>query len=145
MRSVLTTSPLDVAGMLAAVAAPDCGAMAVFVGTVRNHHEGREVAAIDYSAYEAMAAKTLEQIGAELAAAAPGLRVVLQHRLGRLAVGEASIVIVAASPRREAALAAIRTALERVKSEVPIWKREIYADGGAAWREIEALAPLPHS
>ena len=140
--SGLTTSPLDVAGMLSAVAAPDCGAMAVFVGTVRNQNEGREVVAIDYSAYEAMAAKSLEQIAAELAAATPGLRVLLRHRLGRLAVGEASIAIVAASPRRDAALGAIRTALERVKSEAPIWKREIYADGGAAWREVEPLLPL---
>lgn len=116
--------------------------MAVFVGTVRNQNEGREVVAIDYSAYEAMAAKSLEQIAAELAAATPGLRVLLRHRLGRLAVGEASIAIVAASPRRDAALGAIRTALERVKSEAPIWKREIYADGGAAWREVEPLLPL---
>lgn len=126
--------------MLSAVAALDCGAMAAFVGTVRNHHEGREVVAIDYSAYESMAAKTLEQIAAELAAATPELRVLLCHRLGRLAVGEASIAIVAASPRRDAALGAIRTALERVKSEAPIWKREIYADGTERWREEEALA-----
>lgn len=143
MRSGLTTSPLDVAGMLSAVAAPDCGAMAVFVGTVRNHHEGREVVAIDYSAYEAMAAKTLEQIAAELAEATPGLRLLLRHRLGRIAVGEASIAIVAASARREAALTAIRTALERVKSEAPIWKLEIYADGSERWREEEPLAPAP--
>ena len=143
VRSGLTTSPLDVAGMLSAVAAPDCGAMAVFVGTVRNHHEGREVVAIDYSAYEAMAAKTLEQIAAELAEATPGLRLLLRHRLGRIAVGEASIAIVAASARREAALTAIRTALERVKSEAPIWKLEIYADGSERWREEEPLAPAP--
>lgn len=143
MRSGLTTSPLDVAGMLSAVAAPDCGAMAVFVGTVRNHHEGREVVAIEYSAYEAMAARTLEQIAAELAEATPGLRLLLRHRLGRIAVGEASIAIVAASARREAALTAIRTALERVKSEAPIWKLEIYADGSERWREEEPLAPAP--
>ncbi len=143
VRSGLTTSPLDVAGMLSAVAAPDCGAMAVFVGTVRNHHEGREVVAIEYSAYEAMAARTLEQIAAELAEATPGLRLLLRHRLGRIAVGEASIAIVAASARREAALTAIRTALERVKSEAPIWKLEIYADGSERWREEEPLAPAP--
>lgn len=129
--------------MLSAVAAPDCGAMAVFVGTVRNHHEGREVVAIEYSAYEAMAARTLEQIAAELAEATPGLRLLLRHRLGRIAVGEASIAIVAASARREAALTAIRTALERVKSEAPIWKLEIYADGSERWREEEPLAPAP--
>ena len=139
MRSGLTTTPLDLGAMFAAVAAPGCGAQAAFVGTVRSHNDGREVVAIDYSAYESMAAKTLEQIGFELAAEAPELRVLLCHRLGRLAVGEASIAIVAASPRRDAALAAVRTALERVKSEAPIWKREIYADGEAAWREMEPL------
>lgn len=141
MHSGLTTTALDVAAMFAAVAAPGSGALAAFVGTVRNAHDGREVVAIDYSAYESMAAKSLEKIGAELAASAPELRVLLRHRLGRLAVGEASIAIVAASPRRDAALAAIRTALERVKSEAPIWKREIYADGGERWREDEPLAP----
>ncbi|MEO8196193.1 MAG: molybdenum cofactor biosynthesis protein MoaE [Thermoanaerobaculia bacterium] len=141
MRSGLTTVPLDVAAMFAAIAAPGCGAMAAFVGAVRDHDDGREVVAIDYSAYESMAAKSLEQIAGETAAAAPQLRVLLRHRLGRLAVGEASIAIVAASPRRDAALAAIRTALERVKSEAPIWKREIYADGGERWREDEPLAP----
>lgn len=140
MRSGLTTTVLDVAAMFAAVAAPGCGALAAFVGTVRNAHDGREVVAIDYTAYESMAAKALERIGTELAAAAPELRLLLRHRLGRLAVGEASIAIVAASPRRDAALAAIRTALERVKSEAPIWKREIYADGGERWREDEPLA-----
>ena len=81
------------------------------------------------------------RIAAELEAGAPGLRVALCHRLGRLAVGEASIAIVAVSPRRDAALVAIRKALERVKSEAPIWKREVYADGGARWREDEPLAP----
>lgn len=141
MRSGLTTGPLDIAAMLAAVAAPGCGAMAAFIGTVRDQNEGRAVVAIDYTAYEAMAATTLEQIGTELAAAAPELRVLLHHRLGRIAVGEASIAIVAASPRRDAALAAVRTALERVKSEAPIWKREIYADGSARWREDEPLTP----
>lgn len=115
--------------------------MAAFIGTVRDQNEGRAVVAIDYTAYEAMAATTLEQIGTELAAAAPELRVLLHHRLGRIAVGEASIAIVAASPRRDAALAAVRTALERVKSEAPIWKREIYADGSARWREDEPLTP----
>ena len=144
MRTGLTEAPLDVAAMLAAVTDPGCGALAVFVGTVRSHNDpqdGREVVAIDYTGYESMAARTLERIAAELAAAAPGLRVLLRHRLGRLAVGEASIAIVAASPRRDAALGAIRAALERVKSEAPIWKREIYADGGVRWREDEPLTP----
>jgi len=138
-RSLLTRERLDLGALLDEVADSACGAQAIFLGTVRNTNDGRCVVAIDYTAYDAMAEKVLACIAAELAAAAPGLRLALRHRLGRLAVGEAAIAIVAASPRRDAALAAIRTALERVKSEAPIWKREIYADGGADWRELEPL------
>ena len=144
MRLRLVEQPLDLPALLAAVADPACGAQAVFVGTVRDHNDpqdGREVVAIEYSAYDRMAEEVLERIATDLEAAAPGLRVALCHRIGRLAVGEASIAIVAASPRREAALGAIREALERVKSEAPIWKREIYADGGVRWRENEPLTP----
>jgi molybdopterin synthase catalytic subunit len=140
----LVELPLDIPALLAEVADPACGAQAVFIGTVRNRHDpedGRDVVAIEYSSYASMAERVLARIAAELEASAPGLRVALRHRVGRLAVGEASIAIVAASPRRDAALAAIRTALERVKSEAPIWKREIYADGGARWREDEPLTP----
>jgi molybdopterin synthase catalytic subunit len=141
VRGGLVRDPLDIAAMLAAVADPSCGAQAVFVGTVRNSNAGREVVAIDYSAYESMAERVLAGIVAALEAAEPGLRLALAHRLGELAAGEASIAIVAASPRRDAALGAVRTALERVKSEAPIWKHEIYADGSASWREEEPLAP----
>ncbi|MEO7973200.1 MAG: molybdenum cofactor biosynthesis protein MoaE [Thermoanaerobaculia bacterium] len=138
-RPSLTREVLDLAPLLAEVADPACGAQAVFLGTVRDAHEGRAVVAIDYSAYTSMAESVLERIAAELTAELPGLRLALRHRLGRLEVGEAAIAIVAASPRRDAALTAIRTALERVKSEVPIWKREIYGDGGSRWREDEPL------
>jgi molybdopterin synthase catalytic subunit len=138
--SHLTRETLQLGPLLALVADPACGAQAIFLGTVRNANRGRAVVAIEYSAYELLAARTLARIAAELEAEAPGLRLALCHRLGRIEVGEASIAIVAASPRRDAALTAIRTALERVKSEAPIWKREIYADGSAEWREEEPLA-----
>jgi molybdopterin synthase catalytic subunit len=138
-RSLLTSERLDLGALLGEVADPACGAQAIFLGTVRNFNNGRCVVAIDYTAYDAMAARVLARIAAELEAEAPGLRLALRHRLGRLAVGEAAIAIVAAAPRRDAALVAVRTALERVKSEAPIWKREIYADGGADWRELEPL------
>lgn len=135
----LTREPLDAGALLAAVAAPGCGAQALFVGTVRDQHAGREVRGIDYSAYERMAAEVLAAIERELVAGTPGLQLRIVHRLGELAAGEASIVIAAAAPHREAAFAACRSALERVKSEAPIWKRERYADGSAAWREEERL------
>jgi len=137
----LTNEPIDSADLLAEVASGRRGATVLFVGTVRDRHEGREVVGIDYSAYEAMAKKVLARIEAELAAEAEGLAVRIVHRLGALAVGEASIAIAAASPRRDAAFHAARRALERVKAEAPIWKLERYADGGSSWREEEPLEP----
>jgi molybdopterin synthase catalytic subunit len=136
----LTRAPLDAAAIAAEVAGPGRGAAVVFLGTVRDRHASREVAGIDYSAYEPMAEATLAAIERELAAEHDGLALRIVHRLGELAVGEASLAIAAAAPRRDAAFAAARRALERVKREAPIWKRERYADGTAAWREEEPLA-----
>jgi molybdopterin synthase catalytic subunit len=106
---------------------------------VRDRHDGRAVVGIDYSGYEPMAEGALARIERELTSATPGLRLAIVHRLGELAVGEASVAIAASSVRRGAAQEAVRVALERVKREVPIWKRERYADGGEAWREEELL------
>jgi len=136
----LAREPLDAASIARQVAAPGRGAAVVFVGSVRDRHDGRAVVGIDYSGYEPMAERVLATIERELAATASGLAVRIVHRLGALAAGEASIVIAAASPRRDAAFDAARRALERVKREAPIWKRERYADGSAAWREEEPLA-----
>jgi molybdopterin synthase catalytic subunit len=138
----LTDRPLDVAAALAAVAGPRRGATVVFVGTVRDRHEGRAVSGIDYSAYERMAVAALGRIVAELEAGDDGLALAVVHRIGSLAVGEASLVIAAAAPRRDAAFAAARRTLERVKREVPVWKLERYADGTRRWRTEEAL-PAP--
>lgn len=138
-RPALCHGPLDVAALSVEVAGPERGAVLLFLGTVRNHHQGRAVAALDYSSYESMAAERLETICRELEAAAPGLKVAIQHRLGEVPAGEASVVIAVASPHRQAAYEASRMALERLKKEVPIWKRERYADGTEAWREEEAL------
>ncbi len=136
----LTDRPLDVAAALAAVAGSGHGATVLFVGTVRDRHEGRSVVGIDYTAYERMAGAALERIVAELEAGDDGLALAVVHRIGSLAVGEASLVIAAAAPRRDAAFAAARSALERVKREVPIWKLERYRDGSGRWRTEETLA-----
>jgi MoaE-MoaD fusion protein len=135
----LTEAPLDPAALAAAVTSPRRGALVLFSGTVRNHHQGREVAAITYSAYGPMAQARLERIARELEATGQDLAVAIHHRLGRLEPGEASVLIATASPHREEAYQASRKALERLKAEVPIWKREHYADGSAAWREEERL------
>lgn len=111
----------------------------IFLGNVRDHHAGRPVAKLTYSAYRPMALEGLRKIVADLEAGAPGLRAAIVHRLGEVPVGEASVVIAVASPHRAAAYEASRTALERLKAEIPIWKREHYADGEEAWREEEPL------
>lgn len=140
-RVRLVDGPLDTRELAATVAGPSRGAVVTFHGTVRDHHQGRPVARLDYSAYRPMAEAALGRIVAELEAAHRDLRAAIAHRVGEVPVGEASVVIAVASPHRAAAFDAAREALERLKREVPIWKREHYADGGASWREEEPLAP----
>lgn len=135
----LSRAPLDAAALAAQVAGPDCGAVVLFFGTVRDRHQGRAVARLDYSGYEPMAGRVLARVAAEVGAA-HGARVAVAHRLGTLQPGETSVVIAAAAAHREAAYAASRSCLERLKREVPIWKREHYTDGTARWREEEPLA-----
>jgi MoaE-MoaD fusion protein len=148
----LCHGPLDVGAAIAEVAGPERGAVLVFLGTVRDHHGGRAVEKLTYSAYEEMAAERLAAICRELEAAphgrgpepqSPGLKVAIRHRLGEVPAGEASVVIAVASAHRQAAYEASRTALERLKKEVPIWKLEHYGDGSQAWREEESLAGRP--
>lgn len=139
-RAALVEGPLEVEQIVQSVEDPGCGAVVVFLGTVRNHHAGRRVEKLTYSAYRRMAEDTLSRIVADLEASSPGLRAAIVHRLGEVPVGEPSVVIAVASAHRAAAYDASRTALERLKSEVPIWKREHYAEGDAAWREEEPLS-----
>ncbi|HYO15142.1 MAG TPA: molybdenum cofactor biosynthesis protein MoaE [Thermoanaerobaculia bacterium] len=144
LRAELVDGPIDADRVTAAVSGPGRGAVVVFLGTVRDNHAGRTVEKLTYSAYRSMAAEGLQRIVADLEAAHPGLRAAIVHRLGEVPVGEASVVIAIGSPHRAAAYEASRTALERLKTEIPIWKREHYADGEAAWREEEPLAgPAP--
>jgi molybdopterin synthase catalytic subunit/molybdopterin converting factor small subunit len=139
LQAELVDGPIDTGRVVAAVSGPGRGAVVVFLGTVRDHHAGRPVEKLTYSAYRSMAQEGLRRIVADLEASAPGMRAAIVHRLGEVPVGEASVVIAASSPHRAAAYEASRTALERLKAEIPIWKREHYADGEAAWREEEPL------
>jgi molybdopterin synthase catalytic subunit/molybdopterin converting factor small subunit len=139
LRAELTDGPIDTGRVTAAVSGPGRGAVVLFLGTVRDHHAGRPVEKLTYSAYRSMALDGLRRIAVDLEASAPGLRAAIIHRLGEVPVGEASVVIAIGSPHRAAAYEASRTALERLKAEIPIWKREHYADGEAAWREEEPL------
>ena len=141
-RAGLADEPIDVDRVTASVAGPSRGAVVVFLGTVRDHHAGRSVGKLTYSAYRSMALDGLRRIVDDLEAAAPGLRAAIVHRLGDVPVGEASVVIAVGSPHRAAAYEASRTALERLKTEIPIWKREHYTEGPPLWREEEPLTPL---
>jgi MoaE-MoaD fusion protein len=139
----LTEEPIDAARLVAAVAGTGRGAVVLFLGTVRDSHAGRPVERLTYSAYRPMARERLARIVADLEAAHRDLKAAIVHRLGEVPVGEASVAIAVASPHRAAAYEASREALERLKAEVPIWKREHYAGGDAAWREEEPLAVSP--
>lgn len=132
--TALEARPLDVAAHLAAAADPRAGAMATFLGTVRDHDPGvgGEVVGLEYSAHPD-AAEVLARIAAEAAARAGVLAVAVSHRVGRLVVGETAIVAVVATAHRELAFEECRALVERVKAELPVWKREILADGSHVW------------
>ncbi|HEV7668688.1 MAG TPA: molybdenum cofactor biosynthesis protein MoaE [Thermoanaerobaculia bacterium] len=138
-RAALTDGSIDVAAVSASVAGPGRGALVLFLGTVRDAHAGRSVLGLTYSAYRRMAEQKLAEIVTDLEAGGKDLRVAIVHRLGDVPVGEPSVAIAVASPHRAEAYEASRTALERLKAEVPIWKREHYADGSEVWREEEPL------
>jgi MoaE-MoaD fusion protein len=138
-RARLTEEPLDAEAITDLVRRPDHGAVLVFWGTVRNHHDARPVTALTYDAYRSMATARLAAVVEDLEAGEVPIRAAIVHRLGRVEAGEPSVVIAVSSPHRDAAYQASRTALERLKAEVPIWKKEHYADGDAVWREVEPL------
>lgn len=129
----LLAKPIDCARALAAVGAAEAGAVALFLGTVRDHHDGRPVSWLEYEAYPAMAERQMRLIAAEMRARWPLARVWMQHRIGRLAIGEASVIVCVSSAHRVEAFAACRHGIDRIKEDVPIWKKEFYADGAAAW------------
>ena len=137
----VTSSPLELDSLIRWVSqGGGHGAIATFIGVVRDHNVNRRVTHLEYDAYEPLAVKALEQICAEADREWPGIRVAVHHRTGRLSIGEASIVIAAASPHRAAAFAACRYVIERVKQIVPIWKHEFF-DGGEVWIEGATANP----
>lgn len=138
----VTAVPLDLAALTAELAADASGdgAVAAFTGIVRNHNQGRLVQFLEYEAYEPLAERALSQIVTEARVAWPGTRLGVHHRIGRLEVGDASIIIVAASPHRADAFAACRYTIERVKQIVPIWKHEHF-EGGDVWLEGATADP----
>jgi molybdopterin synthase catalytic subunit len=128
----LQAGPLDIDALMRQVAAPDRGAVVVFVGAVRNHHAGREVSSLAYSAYGPMAEAICEEIIITAGERWP-VAVALAHRVGKLVIGESSVVVVAAAAHRGDAFDACRWVIDELKQRVPIWKREQYRDGTEAW------------
>jgi molybdopterin synthase catalytic subunit len=129
--------PLDAREVEAAVADPGSGATVTFTGTVRDHARGQQVTALDYEAYAPAAEKMLAQIGDEIRERWGIDRIAVIHRVGRLEIGEASVVIAVSSAHRGEAFAACQYAIERLKAIVPIWKKEAY-EGGEVWIGSEA-------
>ncbi|NUN48024.1 MAG: molybdenum cofactor biosynthesis protein MoaE [Candidatus Brocadiae bacterium] len=130
--------PIVLEDALRAVEDPSCGGIAVFLGVVRNRHEGKRVTKIHYDAYPEMANAVLARIEAGLRRTHGAKAVYLAHRTGLHRVGDASVVVAVATPHRGEAFAACREGIERIKSELPVWKKE-YGPGGAVWKEEVAL------
>jgi MoaE-MoaD fusion protein len=128
----LVADPIDVAAALREVESPDSGAIASFVGTVRRRSRERDVLYLDYEAYAEMAEEMLAHLGAQLTERHGLTAIAIHHRLGRVEIGEPSVVIAVSAPHRAAALDACREAIETLKSSIPLWKKEVY-EGGEEW------------
>lgn len=133
MRATIVEREIDAATLLAEVASNGCGATSLFLGTVRNTHEGRDVTGIEYTAYSAMANAELQRIVAEAAERFGAERIVVEHRVGTLGLGDISVAIAVAHAHRAPSMDATRYIIEEIKRRVPIWKREHYTDGTREW------------
>jgi molybdopterin synthase catalytic subunit len=129
----LTRSPISLDTLLAEVASPACGGTSVFLGTVRNGPAEDGVTAIEYSAYETMVDAEFGRLVADARGRWPEARIAVRHRLGTIPAGEASIAIAAAAPHRAQAFEACRFVIEEVKRRIPVWKKELRADGSEVW------------
>jgi len=138
--TAITELVLDPNRVVDAVSGDGDGAVVTFLGLVRDHNQGRRVTHLIYEAYDALAHKALDRIVTEAAEQWPSVRLAIHHRTGRLEIGEASVVIAAASAHRADAFAASRYAIERIKQIVPIWKHE-YFEGGDTWIEGATADP----
>src|ERR1700730_6928714 len=128
--------PIQPRGLLEKLKAPEDGAMVVFDGFVRNNFKGKRTLYLEYEAYEAMALAKMREIGAQIREKFPIRRYAMIHRLGRLEIGETSVLIVVCSAHRAAAFDACRFGIDTLKRNVPIWKKEFFRDG-AVWAEGE--------
>lgn len=131
---VVTREPLDPARLVEAVRRDESGAVVLFYGVVRNHNEGRGVQYLEYDAYERMAEKKLREVADEAKRRFPVDDIAIAHRVGRLEVGETSLLVAVSSAHRVDAFEAAHYCVDRIKQVVPIWKKEVWEDG-SAWLE----------
>ena len=129
----VTTEPLSVQQVNDLVKRPTDGAVVTFDGIVRNNFEGRSVSYLEYEAYTTMAEQQMAAIGTEVQQKFAIGAIAMVHRIGRLEIGDSSIVIAVAAPHRQAAFEACAYAMDRVKAAVPVWKKEFFADGADHW------------
>ena len=134
----LQREPIDLVALHAV--SPKDGALCLFVGVMRNENGGRPVLRLEYEAYEEMALPLMAEIEAEVKGRWPVTEVRMVHRLGPMAIGEASVAVAVAAPHRAEAFAACRYAIDTLKAKVPIWKKEFYADG-SLWLQNQESAP----
>jgi molybdopterin synthase catalytic subunit len=130
----LLDGPFDPAALLDAVRRDGDGGLALFVGVVRDHNDGRRVERLEYEAYRPMAESEMALIAEDLARAFPEAQVIFRHRVGALEIGEIAVAVAAAAPHRSEAFAACRAGIEAIKARVPIWKRE-FGPSGSTWVE----------
>ena len=136
----LSRDPIDLAALTAT--SPADGALCLFVGVVRDENQGRRVLHLEYEAYESMAVLVLEQLAGEARATWGTGMIAIHHRVGRLEIGEMAVLIVVAAAHRHEAFEAAEWLMDRIKEVVPIWKKEIWADGASEWvgNEVERKA-----
>ncbi|AEP01651.1 molybdenum cofactor biosynthesis protein MoaE [Heyndrickxia coagulans] len=125
----IVKEPVDVSKLIQAVADRNAGAIVTFIGTVREMTKGKKTLYLEYEAYEPMARKKLEQIGAEIRQQFPAAKTAIVHRIGRLDISDIAVAIAVSAPHRDEAYRANRYAIERIKEMVPIWKKEHWENG----------------
>ncbi|MGD8709027.1 MAG: molybdenum cofactor biosynthesis protein MoaE [Ectothiorhodospiraceae bacterium] len=141
----ITDAPLDLSALLAETENPASGALVVFAGTVRNHHEGQQVSRMQYTAYKPLAERVLGELEDEVKRRFGVQECRIVHRTGDLAIGDASVLVVVRSAHREDAFEAGKYAIDTLKVRVPVWKNDFFADGRQSYQDGVPLSSSDHN
>lgn len=141
IRSSIIKTPIETSELWQEISRPENGALLLFQGITRNHHQGKSVLYLEYQCYEAMASAELQKLTEEIAAKFELKDFIAIHRIGRVEIGESSLAVAAGSPHRKQTFDAITLFIDRLKQDIPIWKRECFGDGTVAWVEGTNLKP----